>query len=118
MNHELTPAERSLLRATQLLWDAGQAEIEIDLESNLPELMLQDAVRAMVWQAAALLPDGVPLDLATGRTNPDTLELLAALEHAEAELRTLPIWDYPVGVTRLIADICDAIARTRAAAWA
>lgn len=110
---DLTPAEASLLQAARLLWAASQTEVDLDLPGNLPQILLQDTIRALVWEAAALLPDNVPLVGA----EPAQPGLLAALEQAEAELRSAPIWDCPAGTSQLIADICDAIARARAGAW-
>lgn len=109
----LTPtveAEASLLRATQLLWAASLIEIGLDLPIDLSEVLLQDSIRILVWQAAALLPEGVPLDGA----QPASPDLLATLEQVEAELRTRPIWEYPGGTSQLIVQICDVIGETRA----
>ena len=57
MTEDLTCAQRSLLQATQLLWAASQNDIDVDLATNLPEVLLQSAVRMLVWQAVSLLPD-------------------------------------------------------------
>lgn len=113
MTAHLTPAEASLLRATQLLWAASHIEVNLDLAVNLPQLLLQDTIRMLVWQGAALLPDDVPLEGA----RPVQPGLLPALNEAETELRSRPIWDYPAGTTGLVVGICDAVARTRAGAW-
>ena len=113
MTEEMTCAQRSLLRATQLLWAASQNDIDVDLATNLPEVLLQSAVRMLVWQAASLLPDGLALEGA----QPAPTGLLAALEEAETHLRARPICEYPDGTTDLVINLCDAIARTRAGEW-
>lgn len=110
---DLSGAEVSLLRATRLLWAASQAEVDLDIATNLPQILVQDTIRMLVWQAAALLPDDLPLD---GASVPG-VELLTLLEQAETELRSFPIGLYPDGTSHLIAQVCDAIARTRAGGW-
>jgi len=58
---DLSAAETSLLRATRLLRAASQIEIDLDVATNLPQVLIQDTIRMLVWQAAALLPGGLPL---------------------------------------------------------
>lgn len=110
---DLSAAETSLLRATRLLRAASQIEIDLDVATNLPQVLIQDTIRMLVWQAAALLPDGLPL---TGAPTAG-VGLLVLLEQAERELRSFPIGQYPAGTSHLIVDLCDAIARTRAEVW-
>ena len=45
-------ADTSLLRATRLLRAASQIEIDLDVATNLPQVLIQDTIRMLVWQAA------------------------------------------------------------------
>lgn len=113
MNHTpLSPAQQSLLRATQILTAASQTDVPVDFTARLPRLQLLATVRMITWQARALLPDGVPVEPAT----PGRPGLLAALEAAEEELRTCPYWQYPDGTAELVVAMCDTIAGARAGA--
>ncbi len=113
MSTELSPAEASLLRAARLLRSASQIEVDLDLDTNLPQILIQDAARMLTWQALALLPDDIEInDSPASRAG-----LADLLQQAEAELRTCPIGEYPAGTSRLIVDVCDVIAAARAGAW-
>ena len=110
----LTAGERSLLRATQLIYAASRhARAASSRVAYLPGLLLEEAVRHLLWQAMTLLPEGLPLE----GTQPRLSGCLQALEEAEAELRRRPVGEYPDGVSLLVVDLCDVIARTRAGAW-
>jgi hypothetical protein len=111
---DLSPAERSLLRATRLLWAAAeQADQPTASTGDLERVLLQGAVRGLVWQAMVLLPEGLPLFGAT----PARSGCLGILEEAEQELRARPIGEYPVGTSALVIAVCDTIATTRAGQW-
>ena len=115
MDADLTAAQHSLLRATQLIHVAAQ-RAETQAARGLDDLeavLLLGAVRTLGWQAMVLLPEGLPLIGAV----PSGVGCLAALEEAEQELRARPIWEYPVGTSALVVALCDAIATTRAGAW-
>ena len=107
----LTDTQASLLRATQLLSAAADQASETN-QDVAGELML-GAVRALVWQAMVLLPEGLPL----AGQQPTTPGPLGALQEAEQELRKHPIWEYPAGTSALIVALCDTIATTRAGEW-
>lgn len=113
MSTELSPADASLLRAARLLRSASQIEVDLDLETNLSQILVQDAARMLTWQAVALLPDDIKMNdgPAAGAG------LVDLLQRAETELRTRPIGEYPAGTSRLIVDVCDVIAAARAGAW-
>lgn len=111
---ELTPAEQSLLRATQLVWAAANLPGPGDDPSDdLAGVQLLGAARTLAWQAMVLLPEGLPL---TG-AQPARSGCLGALEEAEQELRSRPVGEYPIGTSALIVAICDTIAITRAGGW-
>lgn len=100
-------AVASLGRATELLWSAGQLGVDYD---DLPQLMVQDGIRMLVWQAADLLPDPVQFsDVPSADAS-----LLVVLERVEAQLRARPIWEYPAGTSRLVVAVCDLVAQARA----
>ena len=111
---QTSTAEASLGRAAGLLRKASQVETDLSLEANLPQILVQDAARMLVWQAAALLPDGTQVNDSFPDGGAGLFELL---ERAEAELRSRPIGEYPAGTSRLIVDLCDVIAAARAGAW-
>ncbi len=84
-------AEASLVRATGLLRSASGVEINLDLEANLPQILVQDAARMLTCQAVALLPNSVEIP-EFPRAGAGLVELL---QRAEAELRSRPIGEYP-----------------------
>ena len=43
---DLSAAETSLLRATRLLRAASQIQIDLDVATNLPQVLIQDTIRA------------------------------------------------------------------------
>ena len=111
---QLNPAELSLLRATQLLWAAAEhADQPTTFADDLEQVLLQGAVRGLVWQAMVLLPEGLPLVGAS----PANSDCLGVIEEAEQELRARPIGEYPVGTSALIVAVCDTIATTKAKRW-
>lgn len=110
---QLAPAEASLVRAAGLLRSASEVEVNLDLEANLPQILVQDAARMLAWQAIALLPEGVEIP----ERSPTGAGLVELLQRADAELRSRPIGEYPTGTSRLIVDLCDVIAAARAGAW-
>lgn len=112
---EPTTAAESLFRVTQLIIEASRLaeQEEVDLITNLAGAQFQSWVQLLMWQAVALLPDGLPADPIL----PPRADVLSTLEEAEKELRRFPIWEHPAGTTDLVIDLCDAISRTRAGAW-
>lgn len=113
MTQQMSPAEASYLRATQLLWAISLIDVEIDPVNNLPEMLLQSSVRSLTWQALSQLPT----EYSREGAQPTRPGLLAGLEEVAAELENCPIWEYPEGTSQLIIKIGDAIARTKAGAW-
>lgn len=110
---QLAPAEASLVRAAGLLRSACDVEINLDLETNLSQILVQDAARMLVWQAVALLPNGAEVNEPPAAGS----GLLELLQRAETELRSRPIAEYSLGTSRLIVDLCDVIAAARAGPW-
>ena len=102
----LDAGQQSLLRAAQNLQSAAGVAAATPGQTDPARHEIEFSVHVLLWLAASLLPDGLPL---VPHEPVRTATVVDLLSDAERELRHLPITSYPQGTVDVVVGLCDLI---------